>query len=84
MPDMTQLLQALQTAKAQRKNGELDERGFYVRLLELSAQLAPILIQEVQDTVTVMSDKEVRMQIPLVLAFLEDQIARFRAREAQH
>ncbi len=84
MPDMTQLLQALQTAKAQRKRGELDERGFYVRLLELSAQLAPILIQEVQDTVTVMSDKEVRMQIPLVLAFLEDQIARFRAREAQH
>ncbi len=84
MPDMTQLLQALQTAKAQRKSGELDERGFYVRLLELSAQLAPILIQEVQDTVTVMSDKEVRMQIPLVLAFLEDQIARFRAREAQH
>ncbi len=84
MEALEQLAIALQTAKAQRKNGELDERGFYTRLLELSAQLVPILTQEVRDTVTVMHDKEIKKQIPLILAFLEDQIARFRAREAQH
>ncbi len=81
MEALEQLAAALEQAKAERRQGTLDERGFYARLLELSAQLVPILVAEAQDTQMVMKTEDIRKQIPLVLAFLEDQIARFRARE---
>ncbi len=84
MEALEQLAAALEEAKNRRKDGDLDERGFYAQLLTLSSQLLPILIHEAEDTQTVMHEREIRKQIPLILAFLEDQIARFRQREAQH
>ncbi len=84
MEALEQLAASLQEAKARRKRGEISEREFYASLLRLSARLIPILADELEDQQTLMQERDIKKQIPLVLAFLEDQIARFRAREAQH
>ena len=73
----------LKRIKARRKQGDLDEAGFYVQLLRLSDHLIPLLIQEAEGQGTPMQLADIKRQIPLILAFLEDQIARFRTREAQ-
>ncbi len=75
MATVNELSQALRAIKEQRRAGELDERAFYQRLLELAVQLVQLLLDEPN-----MSEQDVRKQIPLVLAFLEDQIARYQDR----
>ncbi|NPA07071.1 MAG: hypothetical protein GXO54_06690 [Chloroflexi bacterium] len=75
MDTINELAQALREVKAKRRAGELDERAFYHHLLELAVQLVQLLLDEPN-----MTEQDVRKQVPLVLAFLEDQIARYQDR----
>ncbi len=75
-----QLEKRLRELKAQRREGVLDAKAYYRGLLELAVELAQSLIDELNINGH-MSAEDIRKQTPLVLAFLEDQIARFRARE---
>ncbi|GEM_PF-702401 len=70
----------LRDIKARRKAGELDERAYYRALLSLAIEIGRSLLDELGSDGK-MEDENVRKQIPLLLTFVEDQIARFRARE---
>ena len=70
----------LKDIKARRKAGELDEREYYRALLSLAIEIGRSLLDELGSDGK-MEDDNVRKQIPLLLTFVEDQIARFRARE---
>ncbi len=70
----------LKDIKARRKSGELDERAYYRALLSLAIEIGRSLLDELGSDGK-MEDENVRKQIPLLLTFVEDQIARFRARE---
>lgn len=70
----------LRDIKTRRKAGDMDEREYYRALLSLAIEIGRSLLDELGNNGK-MEDENVRKQIPLLLAFVEDQIARFRARE---
>ncbi|WP_461831687.1 hypothetical protein [Aquifex sp.] len=69
-----ELAQELQALKDSRKNGELSPAEFYKKLPELVAKLANELHEEV------ISEENLKKQIPLILAFLEEQIKKYAER----
>ncbi len=72
-----QLTERLETLKAQRRAGEINNREYYAELLKLAASLVDSLVDEIDR----MDDNSIRLQVPLVLVFLEDQIRKFGERE---
>ncbi len=76
-----QLEARLREIKAQRKAGALDERAYYKALLELAVELSTSLLDELDANGGRIEERDIRTQTPLILAFVEDQIQRFRARE---
>ncbi len=58
----------LKDLKEARKRGDLNPREFYIKLLNLTCEVMQELIDED------ISDEDVKKQIPLILAFIEDQI----------
>ena len=68
-----QLAEHLQALKQQRRDREIDMRGYYQALLGLLAETTQSLTQEVDS----MSDEEVMLQVPLVVLFLEEQVRKF-------
>lgn len=77
---LEQLERHLQDIKTRRKEGELDDRAFYRALLSLAIEIGHSLLDELGDNGKILAE-DVRKQIPLLLAFVEDQIARYRQRE---
>ncbi|MDQ7028578.1 MAG: hypothetical protein Q9O62_01740 [Ardenticatenia bacterium] len=71
-----ELTERLNTLKAQRRAREIDNRMYYAELLKLTSSLMESLIDEVDR----MDDSIIRLQVPLILVFLEDQIAKFDER----
>ena len=74
MLESDRLLGILKDLENKRKNGELSAREFYKALLELLADLKDVLVHENID------EKQVRRQIPLLLAFIKSQIGELHAR----
>ncbi len=78
---MSKTAEALRTEltrlKEAREAGTLSLHDLYGQLLDLARELAASLREEVPH----LDEAEVRRQIPLVLLFLEDQIARLTSRE---
>ncbi|NPB08555.1 MAG: hypothetical protein GXN96_06470 [Aquificae bacterium] len=68
------LKEELDLLKQRRKNGELSPAEFYRELLKLLSQLTQELTDEE------ISEENVRKQIPLILAFLEEQISKYAER----
>ena len=73
-----QLSDKVTQLKAQRKNGELDIKGYYHELLDVLKNLADSLVDEVDS----LDDAQIRSQIPLLVVLLDDQIRVFHEREA--
>ena len=67
-------LRELEALKEQRKQGGLDMLGYYKGLLRITADL----IQNLRDEN--ISESEAQKQIPLILVFLEEQIAKLAGR----
>ncbi len=67
-------LTELERLKELRKQGQLDTLTYYKSLLKLAADL----VQNLRDED--ISEEEAKRQIPLVLVFLEEQIAKFKGR----
>ncbi len=67
-------LRELEALKEQRKQGSLDTLGYYKGLLRITADL----IQNLRDES--ISETEAKKQIPLILVFLEEQIAKLAGR----
>ncbi len=67
-------LRELEALKEQRKQGGLDVLGYYKGLLRITADL----IQNLRDEN--ISESEAKKQIPLILVFLEEQIAKLAGR----
>ena len=67
-------LQDLQALKEQRKQGAIDLLTYYKGLLKIAAEL----VQNLRDED--ISEEDAKKQIPLVLAFIEDQISKFSDR----
>ena len=64
----------LKSLKEARKQGQLSAIDFYKSLLQLLSKLANELGEER------ISDDDVKKQIPLILAFLEEQISKYAER----
>ena len=64
----------LQSLKEARKQGQISPRDFYKSLLQLLSKLANELGEEQ------INDDDVKKQIPLILAFLEEQISKYAER----
>ena len=69
------LQETLKQLEAKRKNGELTPKEFYMKLLELLANLKDALVHED------INESEIRKQIPLILTFLKAQIKALQTRE---
>ena len=67
-------LKELAALKEQRKNGELDTVGYYKGLLAI----LDATVQHLSDED--ISEAEAKQQIPLVLVFLEEQLAKLGGR----
>ena len=74
MLESQRLLNHLRELETKRKNGELTAREFYKGLLELLAELKDVLVHENID------EKQIRRQIPLLLAFIKSQITELEHR----
>ena len=74
----TQLSDKAIQLKEQRKNGDLDVKGYYRELLDILKNLADSLVEEVDN----LDDSQIRAQIPLLVVLLDDQIRLFNDREA--
>ncbi len=72
-----QLSERLETLKEQRRTGKISNREYYAELLKLATSLVDSLVDEIDR----MDDNSIRLQVPLVLVFLEDQIRKFGERE---
>ncbi len=68
------LKEKLDTLKTQRREGKLSPRDFYKELLSLTLALGQELLDED------IGDEDVKKQIPLILAFLEEQISKMEGR----
>ncbi len=77
---IAQLEDRLRDIKTRRQGGELDDRAYYRELLSLAIELGHSLLDELGDNGKIAAE-DIRKQIPLLLAFVEDQIARYRKRE---
>ncbi len=64
----------LNNLKAQRKEGKLSLREFYKELVTLAITLSNELLDED------IKEEDIKKQVPLVLAFLEDQISKMEGR----
>ena len=74
MLESDRLLGILKDLETKRKNGEITAREFYKALLELLADLKDVLAHENID------EKQIRRQIPLLLAFIKSQISELHDR----
>ena len=74
----TQLSDKVTQLKAQRKNGELDTKGYYRELLDVLKNLADSLANEVDG----LDDAQIRAQVPLLIVLFDDQIRVFHERES--
>ena len=74
MLESDRLLGILKDLENKRKNGEITAREFYKALLELLADLKDVLAHENID------EKQIRRQIPLLLAFIKSQISELHDR----
>ncbi len=74
MSEASKRLMDLNALKEQRKQGALDTLGYYKGLLRILAQVVNNLRDEA------ISEEDAKAQIPLVLVFLEDQIAKLSDR----
>ncbi len=74
MEDYQILKNSLKELLLKRKNGEITTREFYGGLLELLADLKDALVREN------INEKQIKKQIPLILAFLESQINELETR----
>ncbi|NPA32943.1 MAG: hypothetical protein GXO04_04895 [Aquificae bacterium] len=68
------LIDSLERLKSERKAGKLTTTEFYRSLLKLTKELLDRLCEESID------ENEARKQIPLILAFLEEQIRKYAQR----
>ena len=68
------LANELQSLKKARKEGDISLKDFYKSLLHLLAELTEELEEEQ------INDSDIKKQIPLILAFLEDQISNYKER----
>ncbi len=66
----------LETLKEQRRSGAIDARTYYTELLKLASSL----IESLTDEIDRIDERNIRLQIPLVLLFIEDQIQKFGER----
>jgi len=66
----------LEALKEQRRSQAIDARTYYTELLKLANSLIESLIDEVDR----IDNRNIRLQIPLVLLFIEDQIQKFGER----
>ena len=74
MLESDRLLGILKDLENKRKNGELSAKEFYKALLELLTDLKDVLVHENID------EKQIRKQIPLLLAFIKSQISELHDR----
>ena len=74
MRESDRLLGILKELETKRKNGEISAREFYKGLLELLADLKDVLAHEEID------EKQIKKQIPLLLAFIKSQITELEHR----
>jgi hypothetical protein len=68
------LKNSLEALKEKRRKGEIGVPEFYKELLSITASL----VKDLQDED--ISEEDIKKQIPLVLAFLEDQIDKLESR----
>jgi hypothetical protein len=69
MKDSALFLQQLRELEGKRKNLEISAKEFYQGLLEILGNLKDFLVRED------ISEQQIKRQIPLLLVFLESQIA---------
>jgi len=74
MLESQKLTEELKTLEEKRKNGEISAKEFYKGLLEILAHLKDALVHENID------EKQIKRQIPLLLAFIKSQITEMEAR----
>lgn len=74
MTNSDERLAELNKLKEQRKNGEIDAITYYKGLIKVTASLLENLSDED------ISEEDAKKQIPLILVFLEDQIAKLAGR----
>ncbi|MDQ7028581.1 MAG: hypothetical protein Q9O62_01755 [Ardenticatenia bacterium] len=78
MHTASQLVEQLRALKARKREGEIDMRAYYQQLLELLDHVVHSLVGEVDS----LTDEEIILQTPLLLLFLEEQVAKFDERES--
>jgi len=74
MKESTILLTHLKELEEKRKKGEISVREFYKGLLDILAELKDYLVKEDID------EKQIKKQIPLILAFIKSQISEMEMR----
>jgi len=75
MTDSQELTAKLKELKAQRKCGQINEKEYYKGLLDIMKVLIDKL--EGED----ISAKDIKLQIPLIVLFITDQISKMEDRE---
>jgi len=75
MTDSQELTAKLKELKTQRKCGQIDEKEYYKGLLEIMKVLINRL--EGED----ISAKDIKLQIPLIVLFITDQISEMEGRD---
>ena len=75
MTDSQELTTKLKELKTQRKCGQIDEKEYYKGLLEIMKVLINRL--EGED----ISAKDIKLQIPLIVLFITDQISEMEGRD---
>ncbi len=73
---MSSITQSLVDLEQKRKDGSINARAFYQGLLTIMAELCALLQEE-----TEISDKDIRLQTPLILTMLKAQIKKLDARK---
>ncbi len=70
-----EIMSSIDELVEKRKKGELGEKDFYFSLLDILSRLATALKEEE------ISDSDITLQIPLILAFLYDQAEKLEKRQ---
>ena len=74
MIESERLTERLKAVEEKRKKGEISVKEFYAELLNILADLKDVLSHEE------ISENDVKKQIPLLLAFIKDQISKLAER----
>lgn len=74
MVESERLTERLKVVEEKRKKGEISTKEFYTELLNILADLKEVLSHEE------ISENDVKKQIPLLLAFIKDQISKLAER----